>query len=132
MPSRSDRPWMTAPALSESAGAYLEQIDALIQAKGFARVSDVASGLQVARPSVTAMVKRLAEQGWLEREHYRGFRLSRRGEKACAELRQHHETLLAFLEKLGVPEVARRRDAGLCAHLLSPETLAVIERWVRR
>src|SRR5271170_5378945 len=64
-------PGVTTP--SQSAEDYLERIHALIQEKGYARVVDIASSLQVKQASVTSMVQKLAELGYLNYEKYRGL-----------------------------------------------------------
>jgi Mn-dependent DtxR family transcriptional regulator len=116
--------------ISDSAEDYLERIDALIRGKGYARVSDLAESLSLSLPSVSVMVKRLAERGLLERERYRGFRLTEEGRTISAEIRRRHETLTEFLTLLRVPEAVRDRDVEGLEHHLSPETLAIVERLV--
>ena len=56
---------------SQSAEDYLERIHELIEKKGYARVVDIASSLKVKQASVTSMVQKLAEAGYLEYEKYR-------------------------------------------------------------
>lgn len=60
---------------------YLMCILELIQNRGYARVADVADILSVSDASASVMVKQLAAEGYLERERYRGFILSRA--RAC-------------------------------------------------
>ena len=116
--------------ISEIAEDYLERIDALIRDKGYARVSDVAAELGLTRPTVSVMIKRLADRGLVEREHYRGFRLTAEGRRISEEIRSRHAILSAFLTLLRVPEAVRERDVEGLEHHLSGETLATIEKLV--
>ena len=53
---------------SESAEDYLERIHELIERKGYARVVDIARSLRVRQASVTQMVKKLDELGFVRYE----------------------------------------------------------------
>src|SRR5437016_13534018 len=64
---------------SQSAEDYLERIQELIEEKGYARVVDIASSLQVKQASVTGMVQKLGEMGYLNYEKYRGLILTDKG-----------------------------------------------------
>ena len=70
---------MTVPSSpSQSAEDYLERIHELIEEKGYARVVDIASSLQVKQASVTSMVQKLGELGYLNYEKYRGLVLTQK------------------------------------------------------
>ena len=56
----------TAP--SQSAEDYLERILELIQETGQARVVDIANSLNIRQASVTNMVKKLCELGFVDHE----------------------------------------------------------------
>ena len=120
----------SSAGISESAENYLERIDELIRERGYARVSDLAESMGLSQPSVSVMVKRLAERGLLEREPYRGFRLTDRGRAISLEIRRRHETLSEFLTLLHVPEAVRECDVEGMEHHLSAETLSRIEKLV--
>ena len=70
---------MSQPLPSQSAEDYLERIHALIEEKGYARVVDIASSLEVKQASVTSMVQKLGELGYLNYEKYRGLILTEKG-----------------------------------------------------
>ena len=63
---------------------YLERIYALIEEKGYGRVSDIAEALQVRPSTVTRMVQKLDEQNLLEYQRYRGLSLTEEGERSAA------------------------------------------------
>src|SRR6266513_2499442 len=64
---------------TQTAEDYLERIHELIDKKGYARVVDIASSLKVKQASVTSMVQKLAEAGYLNYEKYRGLILTDQG-----------------------------------------------------
>ena len=62
----------------------------------------IAERLGVAAPSVTNMVKRLAELGLVEHERYRGVELTAEGQRIALEVVRHHRLLERYLvEALG-------------------------------
>ncbi len=76
---------------------YLEAIWIIVQAKGYARVSDIAEHLGIQVASVSRMVKRLAEEGLLSRERYRGFSFTEAGALQGQKLYERHKTLEALI-----------------------------------
>ena len=70
---------------SQSAEDYLERIHELIQEKGYARVVDIASSLQVKQASVTSMVQKLGELGYINYEKYRGLILTDKGREEALQ-----------------------------------------------
>src|SRR5260370_22498102 len=75
------RRWSPVPAAAytRSVEDYLKAIYDLSRATGDASPSAVAARLAVARASVSAMVRRLTDQGLVAHEPYRGLRLTREG-----------------------------------------------------
>jgi DtxR family manganese transport transcriptional regulator len=86
---------------------YLEAIWILVQEKGYARVSDIAEHLGIQVASVSRMVKRLAEEGLLTRERYRGFSFTRDGALQGQALYERHKTLEALVNALQLGPPAR-------------------------
>lgn len=98
---------------------YIEQIYLLIDTKGYARVSDIAEGLDVHPSSVTKMVQKLDKDGYLNYEKYRGLILTKRGEKVGERLVYRHDLLEQFLEIIGVDEDKIYEDVEGIEHHLS-------------
>lgn len=59
----------------------MERIYKLIDEKGYARVSDIAEGLEVHPSSVTKMIQKLDKDEYLIYEKYRGLVLTSKGKK---------------------------------------------------
>jgi hypothetical protein len=68
---------------TQTAEDYLERIHQLIEAKGYARVVDIAESLAVREASVSNMVQRLGDQGYVNYERYRGLVLTPKGAGGC-------------------------------------------------
>jgi Mn-dependent DtxR family transcriptional regulator len=116
---------------TETREDYLACILELSQEKGYARVVDVASSLSVAEASACAMIKRLAENGYLKREKYRGFTLTESGQAMAREIHARRRTLTAFLQSLGLPEGVILHDVHGLEHHLSKRTLERLECFVQ-
>lgn len=117
-------PVSSAP--SQSAEDYLERIHELFEEKGYARVVDIASSLKVRQASVTSMVQKLAEAGYLKYEKYRGLILTPKGREVALRIRNRHETLSRFFSVLGLDAATQRRDIEGIEHHLSPATVEVL------
>lgn len=116
-------PALAAP--SQSAEDYLERIHELIQAKGYARVVDIASSLKVRQASVTSMVQKLARAGFVKYEKYRGLILTDEGRAVALTIQHRHETLSRFFSLFGLDAETQRADIEGIEHHLSPDTLAM-------
>ena len=114
-----------APLPSQSAEDYLERIHELIEEKGYARVVDIASSLDVKQASVTSMVQKLGEMGYLNYEKYRGLILTDKGRAVARLIQKRHETLSRFFSLLGLDAKTQRQDIEGIEHYLSPATVAV-------
>jgi Mn-dependent DtxR family transcriptional regulator len=114
----------TAP--SQSAEDYLERIHELIEEKGYARVVDIASSLGVRQASVTSMVQRLGELGFLNYEKYRGLILTDKGREVARRIHRRHQTLSRFFSLVGLSAGTQQSDIEGIEHHLSPETLDML------
>ena len=113
---------------SQSAEDYLERILELIQETGQARVVDIANSLNVRQASVTNMVKKLCELGYVDHEKYkRGLVLTKKGQQVALEIQRRHETLSSFFSMLELDDETQRRDIEGIEHHLSRGTVRVLE-----
>ena len=124
MVNSSVMPQQSTP--SQSAEDYLERIHELIEEKGYARVVDIASSLEVKQASVTSMVQKLGELGYLNYEKYRGLVLTEKGIEVARRIQNRHETLSRFFSLLALDAKTQKRDIEGIEHHLSPETVAVL------
>ena len=111
---------------SQSAEDYLERIHELIEAKGSAHVADIAQSLKVGQPSVTSMVQKLADKGYLRYEKYRSITLTDAGRAVALHIRDRHIVLANFFTLFGLDDETQARDIEGIEHHLSPDTLQTL------
>ena len=109
----------------------MERIQELVELKGFARVTDIATSLGLSRSSVSNMVRRLAARGYVNYEKYRGFTLTDEGRAVARHIRIRHETLAELLQLLGLGAETVEEEVEMIEHHLRPETLRVFARLVQ-
>jgi Mn-dependent DtxR family transcriptional regulator len=117
---------MPDDAPSQTAEDYLERIHELIEEKGYARVVDIAGSLQVKQASVTSMVQKLGELGYLNYEKYRGLVLTAKGRAVATGIQKRHEILARFFSLFGLDAATQQRDIEGIEHHLSPATVDVL------
>ncbi|RUS48046.1 transcriptional regulator MntR [Cohnella sp. AR92] len=117
---------MPTPSMED----YLERIYRLIDEKGYARVSDIAEGLEVHPSSVTKMIQKLDKDNYLIYEKYRGLVLTPKGKKVGKRLVDRHHLLETFLTTIGVQEENIYRDVEGIEHHLSWDSITCIETLV--
>ena len=111
---------------SQSAEDYLERIHELIESKGNAHVAGIAQSLNVGQPSVTSMVQKLADAGYLRYEKYRALTLTDDGRAVAERIRDRHVVLASFFTLFGLDDETQARDIEGIEHHLSPDTLNTI------
>lgn len=95
---------------------YLKAIYAFERDGGAAATNDIAQRLSIAPASVSGMVQRLADQGLVEYERYRGVRLTAAGRRAALRTIRRHRVIEAYLVRAlgygwdGVHEEAERLE----------------------
>ncbi|QMV44231.1 transcriptional regulator MntR [Cohnella cholangitidis] len=117
---------MPTPSMED----YLERIYRLIDEKGYARVSDIAEGLEVHPSSVTKMIQKLDKDSYLIYEKYRGLVLTNKGKKMGKRLVDRHLLLENFLQIIGVQEDKIYADVEGIEHHLSWDSITCIETLV--
>ena len=119
------------PKTSESAEDYLERIYELIEDKGYARMIDIARSLRKRQASVTRMVQKLGETGFVRYEKYRGLVLTSKGKGVARAVHRRHQVLEEFFTLLGVNGETAQRDLEGIEHHLSPGSVERIEELVQ-
>jgi DtxR family Mn-dependent transcriptional regulator len=108
--------------LSQSMENYLKAIYDALEKDERATTSAIAEIMGVASPSVTAMVKKLAELKLVTHEPYQGVRLTGVGEKTALEIVRHHRLIELFLaQALGVPWDRVHDEAEKLEHVISED-----------
>jgi Mn-dependent DtxR family transcriptional regulator len=110
---------------------YLEVIYELVIQKGYATTVDISDYLNVSSPSVTRMMKKLHETGFLRYEKYRGMSLTDKGIEVAKAIHKRHGILAEFFKMIGVQDDIANEDAEGIEHHLHSETLKRLEDFVR-
>lgn len=100
---------------------YLKAIHSLGGADSVVLPVDIAARLNVRAPSVTGMLKRLAEAGWIQYEPGRGAQLTRRGVAEARRVIRRHRLVELFLTRvLGLDWSEVDTEAEALEHAISP------------
>ena len=116
----------------EIAEDYTEMIAELINDTGEARVVDLAERFGVTSPTVNSIIRRLVRDGFVESKPYRSIFLTDKGKKLAGFCKKRHEIVFNFLISLGVNLETAKNDAEGIEHHVSPETLKVFEKFVKK
>jgi len=112
------------PELSGPGEDYLKVIFELETTEGTAGTNEIAAALGIAPASVSGMIRRLAEQGWIAHERYRGVRLTRAGKRAALKTIRRHRVIEAYLTTaLGYPWDRVHDEAERLEHAASDELI---------
>lgn len=106
---------------SEAVQDYLKAIHRLGGASGVVSPADIATALEVKAPSVTGMLKRLADAGWITYTSGSGAQLTAEGLREALRVIRRHRLVELFLTqvlKLDWSEVDAEAEA--LEHAISP------------
>jgi len=114
----------TREALTAPVEDYLKAIYAIGRGTGAAATNEIAQRLAIAPASVSGMVRRLADQGLLAYERYRGVRLTDAGKRAALRTLRRHRVIEAYLaEALNYPWDRVHVEAERLEHAASDELI---------
>jgi DtxR family Mn-dependent transcriptional regulator len=110
--------------LSRSVEDYLKAIYAIGDSGETASTSAIAEALDIQPASVTGMVKRLAESGYLEHVPYRGVKLTEAGTREALRVLRRHRILETYLNvRLGYRWENVHQEAERLEHAASEELI---------
>jgi DtxR family transcriptional regulator, Mn-dependent transcriptional regulator len=115
---------LSAAPLSGPVEDYLKAIYDLERDQHPAATNDIAERLAISPASVSGMMRRLAEQGLITHEPYRGARLTADGRRAALRTLRRHRILECYLtEVLGYPWDRVHDEAEQLEHAASEELI---------
>jgi DtxR family transcriptional regulator, Mn-dependent transcriptional regulator len=94
---KASRPVAKPEPLTAPVEDYLKAIYAFERDGHAAATNDIAQHLSIAPASVSGMVQRLADQGLVAYERYRGVRLTAAGRRAALRTLRRHRVIEAYL-----------------------------------
>ncbi|MFZ7103609.1 MAG: metal-dependent transcriptional regulator [Peptococcaceae bacterium] len=96
------------------------------------RSNDVAEALGITRASVSRMMKRLRDEGYIVKEKYGAVTLTEKGFEEAADVKRRYNLLkLLFVRILGVDTVTAAKDACRIEHIISPESISKIDEQLK-
>lgn len=116
--------------LTASMEDYLEMIYRLSLNKGFLRINELSSALNVQPPSATKMVQKLAESKLVKYEKYGIIILEESGKKLGAILLNRHNIIENFLRILDVPDSRILDETEKIEHTISKETTKCFQDFI--
>ena len=111
--------------INESSENYLESILILEQRNPVVRMSDIATLLQVSKPSVNKAMGVLKEAGYIRQEVYGTIHLTPSGREYAEKVYSRHVLFKRFfVEVLGIDEQTAEEDACHMEHCVSDKTMS--------
>ena len=117
---------------TENTEDYLEIIADLLNAKGEARIVDIASKLDIAQATANKTIQRLQNQGFVKKEPYRSIFLTLKGQEVASVSKKRHIIVLTFLKNLGLDAKTAEADAEGIEHHVSDKTLKKMEQFNKK
>ncbi|MBP1707764.1 MAG: ideR, partial [Chloroflexi bacterium] len=109
--------------MSKSTEEYLEALYTLTQDRAAATTSDISKRLNIAPASVTEMLKKLADKGYVKYSPYQGVTLTPGGYEIAEKMTRKHRLLERFLhDTLNIGNNRVHQEACAMEHGLSDET----------
>ena len=118
--------------LTKALEMYIKVAYELQDELGSATVSDMAERLSVKAPSVTAALQKLDSMGMVKYRKYQNVKLTRKGIAVAKNLDQRSRTILDFLLMIGVGEEIAKNDACEIEHIVNPETVEKLARFLKK
>ena len=108
---------------------YLEIILLLEREFGYARVSSIAKKLTITYPSVSEMVRKLGDLGYINYERYGKILLTDIGKRLAYDIEKRHNLWVSFLVSLGIDEENAVKDACRLEHDVSEGSMVKLNKF---
>ena len=116
----------TDNTIGKSAEDYLESMLILKEKNGYIRSVDISDFLGVTKPSVSAAMKHLREDGYIEMNRSGFITITEKGLEIADKIYDRHKKLTDFFVALGVSYDVAESDACKIEHDISDETFEAI------
>jgi DtxR family Mn-dependent transcriptional regulator len=114
-------------ALTEAIEEYVEKLYWFKEAEIEATQANLARAMQVSQPSVTEMVRRLIDEGLVERDERKRLVFTAEGEQVAKHIVSRHRLIEAYLvSEFGIPWDEVHEEAHTFEHAVSPRLEALI------
>ncbi len=118
-------------SLLESGENYLEAILMISERKKDVHAIDVVNELKFSKPSVSIMLKKLRDNGYIIIDENNHLHLTDEGMKIATKIYERHKILTAILKELGVSDEIAEEDACKIEHDLSDVTWDAVRKYYK-
>ena len=115
--------------IMESGENYLEAILMLNQEKNGVHAIDVCEKLNITKPSVSVMLKKLREDGYITIDGENHLHLTEKGLEIANKIYERHQILTDILIRLGVNKDIAEDDACKLEHDMTDESWNAIKNY---
>ena len=112
---------------TESIEEYLESLSRLIEKKEPLTTTSIAKELNVSPASVSEMLKKLSDGGYIKYEPYKEIALTKKGKAVGKKTLRKHRVLHRFLETMGISGRKLHDEACKLEHYVSDELEGIIK-----
>ncbi len=117
--------------MSEKEEDYLKVIYEISQKRGFVRSVEISEALGVKPATVTDMLKKLQDKGYIKYEKYRGIIITESGECIAKKIIHRRNVIQKFFEIFGVNKENAGNIAHKVEHYIDDESMDKIEKFVK-
>lgn len=109
---------------------YIELINDIQKDENRVHTNDIASAFNINPASVTEILQKLDQDGFVDYKKYSGVILSLKGKNLAIAIKKRHEKLKEFLILLGVNKDIAEKDACEMEHILHQKTMDTVIKFV--
>ncbi len=121
---------MVIMPLLESGENYLEAILILSNKQSEIHAIDIVNLLNFSKPSVSIMLKKLKDSGYISIDKNSHIQLTIQGKNVAEKIYERHTYLTDFLIKIGVDSSTAEEDACKIEHDLSDKSFQAIKQLI--
>lgn len=118
--------------MHESGEMYLETILVLGQRKNLVRAVDVATEMQLSKPSVSRALVKLKNDACIIVDENGHIAFTEKGRAIAEKIYERHQVLTDILTAIGVDREIAAKDACKMEHDISDETFAAMKRHLKK
>ena len=107
---------------------YLECILLMQKKNGFAKSIDISHQLNVTKPTVSEMIKRLGQKDLICFDEKKCIYLTEKGRLLAQEIHDKNIFIEAFLLRIGTSSDNAKKEAGIIGNAISDETYMCLEK----
>lgn len=109
---------------------YLQTIYVLQNRDGYAKTGKISLEMSVRPSSVTEMMQKLQDEGYIKYEPYKGATLTSYGKKIAREMMKKRKVLADFFEIIGIEKKLAKIDACQIEHHVNKKTMERLGKFI--